>query len=308
MRPVVTIGMPVYNGADYIEGALGAIAEQIYPNFTVLVSDNASGDGTWEILQDWAARDERIVPHRQKSTIGALANFRYVLDRAESDFFMWHAHDDWLAPNYLAELVDVVNLEPECALACPTAIWVTAEGTERNRISFPDLTTKSRFGRILTLLRQPESTRFYGLFRTDAVRKAYTVTEEFGHEWAGDHIALLPFILNDRIRGTNRTNFYWRVMELSGQRYRPDNLARQLRFAARYLRFHIRVIRASDLSPVEKLLCSPWLLAHAFKTTGFGNYRRYIRHPFKRFVGKPFKRVVSRPMKRVIEALLPNRP
>lgn len=302
MQPRVTIGMPVYNGAAYIEGALAGIAEQSYPDFALLVSDNASDDGTWEILQDWAARDRRIVLHRQESNIGALANFRYLLDWADSEFFMWHAYDDRLAPNYLAELVEVFALEPECALACPTAIWLKPEGMETNRIPFPDLTAKSRLGRIRTLLRQPESTRFYGLFRTEALRKAYAVTEEFGHAWAGDHIALLPFTLNDRMRGTNRTQFFWRVMELSGQRYRPDTLAKQLRFVARYQRFHIRVFRASNLSPAEKLLSWPWLFAHASKTTGLGYQHQYIRWSYRALVKRPFEYLVRRLNKRSIRA------
>ncbi len=83
--PRVTIGMPIYNSMKFVERALGALVEQTYGNFTLLISDNASTDGTWELLQPWAQRDERIVLHRQETNIGARENFRYLLDLAETD-------------------------------------------------------------------------------------------------------------------------------------------------------------------------------------------------------------------------------
>src|SRR5947209_4299427 len=51
-RPLVTIGLPVYNGASRLSGALRALRDQDYPNLEILVSDNASSDATWELVAD----------------------------------------------------------------------------------------------------------------------------------------------------------------------------------------------------------------------------------------------------------------
>lgn len=290
--PVVTIGMPVYNGTAYIEQALAALLDQTYRNFTLLVSDNGSNDGTWEILQGWAARDQRIVLHRQASNIGALPNFRYVLDLAQTEYFMWHAHDDWLAPSYLEELVGLVTAEPDCALACGAIQPHVDDGPRRRRTPALDLEgAGSRLQRVIRMLRQPEPSWIYGLFRREPLRQALRLGEEFGYVWAADHLELLPFILNDSVRSTDRAILYKRKNEISGQLYRPDTVVRQLRFFARYLRFHVRVFRASDLTLGEKLRCLPWLLLHAVATTHVGAYKRFVKHPVKRAV----KALVSGP-------------
>lgn len=295
--PPVTVGMPVYNGIDFIERALAALLEQTYRNFTLLVSDNASDDGTWELLQDWAGRDQRIVLQRHESNIGPMANFRYVLDRAETEYFMWHAHDDWLAPNYLEELFGIITAEPGCALACAAAVRVASDGRLGRRVPFPELAATSRLGRITKLLSRPEATWIYGLFRTAHLRRAQSVVEEFGYVWCHDRVALLPFVLDDRVRGTNRTVFHNHKSELSVDRYRPNSQACQMRFVARYLRFHLRIFRKSGLSFGQKLLCWPWLLGHLAKTTHLRNYKRFIKHPAKRllaFVAGPIRSIQNR--------------
>lgn len=290
----VTIGMPVYNGAAYLEQALGALLEQTYRNFTLLVSDNASDDGTWEILQDWAARDQRIVLHRQASNIGALANFRYVLDQAETEYFMWHAHDDWLAPNYLAELVGTITAGPDCALACAAVQKIMLDGSVKGVIPGPRLPAgRSRRDRVIDMLRQCRSAWIYGLFRTADLRKAQMAAEEFAYVWAADYVALLYFVLNDRIRGTDHTFLHRRQTKISGKMYRPDTPGKQLSFAWRNLRFHSRALCESNLTVWEKLLCGPWALAYFGRSLGFNNTRRLLLRPAKSF----FKAVVSHPLR-----------
>ena len=172
---------------------------------------------------------------------GALPNFRFVLDMAVSELFMWHACDDRLAPNFLEEMVGIMAAEPECALACSTTVVVEQDGTPARKDSFPPPSGTSRTDRVRQLLAQPQATRIYGLFRIDALRKVQALAEEFGQVWSVDHLQLLELALNDRIRGTDRTSFYFRRGSPTGARYRPTTLSERLRFAGRYLRFHLRL-------------------------------------------------------------------
>src|SRR5690606_1400221 len=62
--PRVTVAMPVYNGADYIERALDSLLAQDFEDFELIISDNGSTDGTDEIARRYAERDPRISYHR----------------------------------------------------------------------------------------------------------------------------------------------------------------------------------------------------------------------------------------------------
>jgi len=260
-QPVITVGMPVYNGAAFIEQALEALLAQTFRPFTLIIADNASTDGTWDILQDWARRDPRIILHRHDRNIGAMKNFRYVLNQAQTEYFMWHAHDDWLAPNYLEELVGIISNEPACSLVCSRILKVAMDGTQKECL-FPDLTGTSRTHRIAALLRRPRGIWFYGLSRTTDLSRAYRRAEDFDHPWGGDVLVLLSFILKDKVRGSNRTSFYYRMTGLSCTIYCPVTMMEQLRFMRRFLCFNIRIFLESGLSPLEKLVCWPWIMRY----------------------------------------------
>src|ERR1700736_1527871 len=58
-EPFVSIGMPVYNGENFLRQALSSLLAQDYPRFDLIISDNASDDGTEEICREYQARDSR---------------------------------------------------------------------------------------------------------------------------------------------------------------------------------------------------------------------------------------------------------
>ena len=101
--PTVCIGMPVYNGANYIHEALDSLLAQTFTDFELIISDNASTDDTQAICEEYERRDSRIRYVRQSENKGAAENFRVVLDCAKANLFMWAAFDDLWAPNYLME-------------------------------------------------------------------------------------------------------------------------------------------------------------------------------------------------------------
>lgn len=108
-KPAVSIGMPVYNGAQYIREALDSLLAQTFSDFELIISDNASSDATKAICEEYARRDSRIRYVRQSENKGAAANFRFVLDRAKADLFMWAAYDDLWAPNYLMDATTLLS-------------------------------------------------------------------------------------------------------------------------------------------------------------------------------------------------------
>jgi glycosyltransferase involved in cell wall biosynthesis len=103
--PTVSIGMPVYNGDNYIREAIDSLLAQTFRDFELLISDNASTDGTQSICEEYARGDARIRYVRQHRNRGGFNNFEYVLDHACGTYFMWAAHDDVWAANWLDTLV-----------------------------------------------------------------------------------------------------------------------------------------------------------------------------------------------------------
>jgi glycosyltransferase involved in cell wall biosynthesis len=106
---MVTVGLPVFNGADYIREAIDAVLAQTYTDFELLISDNASTDDTAAICREYATRDGRIRFVRQERNLGALGNFEFVLEQARGTLFMWAAADDLISPNWIAHLVSNIR-------------------------------------------------------------------------------------------------------------------------------------------------------------------------------------------------------
>ena len=78
-KPVVTVGIPVFNGDKFLHKRLDSILSQSFKNFQIIISDNASQDKTQEICEEYARKDSRILYTRQESNMGALKNFQFVL-------------------------------------------------------------------------------------------------------------------------------------------------------------------------------------------------------------------------------------
>lgn len=108
--------MPVYNGEHFVKKALDSILMQSYPHFELVISDNASTDCTGEICLEYAARDSRIRYVRQKTNLGAVANFRYVLEASKHERFIWAAADDWWDIDRLELLVSALGQQDAVVL------------------------------------------------------------------------------------------------------------------------------------------------------------------------------------------------
>lgn len=111
--PAICIGMPVYNGIGTIGSALDSLLSQTFPDFAIIVSDNASTDGTGDICQEYALRDTRITYVRQPQNVGAEANFKFVFLASNSKYFMWAAADDIRSPDFLEKNFIFLESHPE---------------------------------------------------------------------------------------------------------------------------------------------------------------------------------------------------
>jgi glycosyltransferase involved in cell wall biosynthesis len=127
-KPRVSIAVPVYNGDNYLEYALETALAQTYSDFEIVISDNASTDGTEEICRRFVERDSRVHYYRSEVNHGVYWNFRRGLELSNGEYFMWLAHDDGLAPEFLERCVDALNAQPDAVLSYTKAIDIDEHG------------------------------------------------------------------------------------------------------------------------------------------------------------------------------------
>ncbi|RMH01894.1 MAG: glycosyltransferase family 2 protein [Chloroflexi bacterium] len=128
-RPRVSLGMPVYNGAEYLRETLTAVLNQTFTDFVLVVCDNASTDETAAIVKEFMAKDGRIHYFRNEINIGAAGNYNRVFHLCpEADYFKWVAHDDSLAPDFLEKCIAVLDAEPEVVLCYPASMLINRKG------------------------------------------------------------------------------------------------------------------------------------------------------------------------------------
>lgn len=128
LMPRVSIGLPVYNGAAYLEQSIRSVLDQTYTDLELIISDNASTDGTVAIIERLAAKDARIVFLQNDENRGAAWNYNAVFTAATGEFFRWHAHDDWFEPGLIAALVVALDSNPDAVLAHSWTRFVDDDG------------------------------------------------------------------------------------------------------------------------------------------------------------------------------------
>lgn len=111
-KPRVSIGLPVFNGADYLEEAIDSLLAQTYTDFELIVSDNASTDRTPEICQGYAAKDARVRYCRNATNIGAMQNWYRSFELSSGEYFLGAAHDDRYHPEFLDKCIQVFEQNP----------------------------------------------------------------------------------------------------------------------------------------------------------------------------------------------------
>lgn len=219
--PRLSVGVPVYNEAGHVAETLAAISAQTFGDFEVIVSDNASTDGTEQICRDHCAQDSRFRYMRNRKNLGIKANFNQIFRFTQGRYFKWWAADDLGAKTLLESGVGVLEENPAAVLAFSGALFFEEEPANEVRratsglIPTMDGDRVSRFGQVMHLLaKRPE---FAPVLLSATMRaSAVAATPMQGRYPASD----LPFIARLALAGslvpTGRTELYLRDRRGSG--------------------------------------------------------------------------------------------
>ena len=196
--PRLSIGLPVYNGEDYIAAAIGALLGQTFTDFELIISDNASTDRTAEICRAFSASDERVRLIRNDHNLGAAANYNQTLDQARGELFKWAAHDDLCHPRFMQRCIEVLDAEADTVLVHSLTCAIDERGQIIGRYpheqAFDQDRASERFRDVI--LRPHVCIAVFGVMRRDILER----TIRHG-DWVGaDRNLLAELSLYGRIR------------------------------------------------------------------------------------------------------------
>ena len=213
--PMVSVGMPVYNGEDHLAEAIESVLHQDFEDFEFIISDNASDDRTPEICRHYAEMDNRIKYYRYSENQGSIRNFRRVLEASSGKYFMWASSDDVREKAMVSACIPVLAGDPSVVICYPLAGSIDEAGNSlgtamNDFIKADHETPKERFLSVLWNL--DICNVLYGLMRGDVLRQVRwprAKTHGFDHIILSE-LALLgkfiriPELLFSRRQGGNR--------------------------------------------------------------------------------------------------------
>jgi len=195
-NPVVTIALPVFNGENYLREAIRSVLSQTFRDFELLLLDNASTDGTSEICREAVAQDQRVHYFRAEVNRGLIWNHDRAVELAKGAYFMWLAHDDTLAEDYVRRCVEGLTQDPDVVLSFTNSNIIDASGERIEQVS-NHCDNSSPSSRFRSLMRnQTCCDAIYGLMRMETLKK----TGLHGYFAGSDLVLLCEMAMHGRFK------------------------------------------------------------------------------------------------------------
>ncbi|HYW06286.1 MAG TPA: glycosyltransferase family 2 protein, partial [Longimicrobium sp.] len=133
--PLVSVVMPCYNAEPFVAEAIRSVLTQTYPRMEILVVDDASTDGSWEVVLGLVAEfPDRVRALRMERNRGGCNARNRGAETVAGDYLIFLDADDGLAPDTVAALVDLLRANPESVGACP---WCHLERVDGEWVQTP---------------------------------------------------------------------------------------------------------------------------------------------------------------------------
>jgi glycosyltransferase involved in cell wall biosynthesis len=220
MTPKVSVAVPVYNGEKYLAQSLDSMLGQSFGDFELVISDNASSDGTEAMCRRYEALDPRVRYTRLAQNLGGPANFCHVFTLCSAPYHKWCTADDFCHPDFLRDTVAVLDREPDVVLCYPHTTLVDARGDVlldyEDNLELSDPSPRKRFLDMYRLLGLCHAQ--LGLIRREAMLR----TRLFAGHLACDADFLGEMALLGKFRLLPQIRFYRRMHAESSSWARAD--------------------------------------------------------------------------------------
>ena len=184
---LVSIGIPTYNRARTLARAVESALAQTHGELEVVISDNASSDGTEALCRQVAADDPRVRYVRHPRNMGPTANFNHLFLACRGDYALMLADDDWLDPDYVARCLALLVDDPEAALVAGRARYLR-DGTFVHDGVWHEHRQPDPASRVTAYLATVDDNGvFYGLMPRTVLERAAPMPNVLGNDWL--HVA-----------------------------------------------------------------------------------------------------------------------
>lgn len=254
---LVSIGLPVRNGEQFLADVVRSVLDQDHSHLELVISDNASNDGTEEICHEFARSDPRVRYYRQPENIGLLNNFTRVQELAGGTYFKWIGDDDWIDPTYVSRCVAVLSEDAAQVLVTTQQAYMGTDGAQQTAryegCCMRSARPVERFTEMLRLLNESHLLLdpLYGLMRRVRVAEIPRVNMLREDETFAAKLALVgPFGHIPEILSHRRTRPFTRLPQLAVRLGVPAWHARVA--TALQCRELLKCVREADLSTEER--------------------------------------------------------
>jgi FkbM family methyltransferase len=252
-QPKVSIGMPVYNGEEFICQALDSLLRQTYANFELIISDNASTDSTRSICLDYAKKDRRIHFYHNVKNLGALENFQKVLELANADYFMWAAHDDLWEPSYISTLIDNMNNDENIVLSFSMLNTIDEKGTEISKYPYIlEIPSNNLYRRLSNYINQHEqlgkANPIYGLMKKKYAKIAFQSTFDLMKSgvWGADMLFVFQLLTLGELAVAKEILFHKRKLSLAPSSNMPND------WYSYFIGYRYLILNSTNISEAQK--------------------------------------------------------
>ncbi len=208
-KPLVSISMTVFNSAPFIAKSIESLLAQEHPDIELIISDNASEDGSSEICRDYARRDNRITYYRNTMNMGPARNCIKAVDLCSGEFIMCAADHDIYHPRFMPTLLNILQQEGSVVVAYPRTILIDEDDRPVELVAdafdTKGLDPCRRFSK--TIWEFNWGNMFYGLHRTSILKEALDYYTTIG----SDHTIFAKLSLIGSIAQVDTPLFFRRL-------------------------------------------------------------------------------------------------
>jgi glycosyltransferase involved in cell wall biosynthesis len=171
IKELITVGIPVFNGQQFISKAVDSVLRQTFSGIRIVISDNASTDMTKEICVEKAKLDKRIRYIQHPKNLGLIDNFKFVLSQSTTKYFLWLAADDVIDERFFQFALEILEADDDVGLVFSSMKIINYQTKEITNIDVGHSASRKKVYRYLYRLQEDCPNLIYGLHRMEVLKK-----------------------------------------------------------------------------------------------------------------------------------------